>query len=285
MTRADVPRGALTIDLEDYFHVSAFDEVLSRRDWPTMPSRVVASTERLLALFAEAGAKATFFCLGVVAEQHPTLIARIAAEGHEIASHGYGHQRVNQLTAAEFAADITRAKALIEDAGGVAVQGYRAPSFSINAQTPWAHAVLAETGHRYSSSSHPIRHDHYGDPTAPRGPHWRDGVLEIPVSTLIVAGRRITAGGGGFFRLLPQLWFAHAARRLHAEGLAPNFYLHPWEIDPDQPRINGLPTRTAFRHYLGLRGCAAKLRRHLRAVNWQRMDVIYARQLADQGTA
>ena len=271
------PIGALSIDVEEHFHVSAFEGAVNRDDWPSMPSRVAQNTARLLDMFAARGAKATFFTLGIVARDHPDLVRRIAAEGHEVASHGWDHRRVFTQSRDEFAADVSRAKATLEDLSGQAVRGYRAASFSIDARTPWAREALAAAGYAYSSSSHPIKHDLYGDPNAPRGP-YRDaesGLIEIPVSTIHRFGRRVTAGGGGFFRLLPLRWFTSAYQRLDAENMVPNFYLHPWEIDPGQPRFNAAPLRSRLRHYTGLSRCAQKLDRLLTARRWTRMDDAY----------
>lgn len=267
---------AMTIDVEDYYHVHAFKNAIDRADWAGMESRVEANTHRMLDLFAESGARATFFTLGLVAAEHPGIVRRIVADGHELASHGWGHHAVFEQTREAFAEDVTRARTILEDTGGVAVKGYRAPSFSINAATPWAYGVLAEAGYVYSSSSHPIAHDTYGDPDADRAPHRTGpGILEIPVTVGGFGSRRIPAGGGGFFRLFPLGWFRRAHRQAEAAGLVPNFYLHPWEIDPEQPRIKGAPLRSRFRHYVGMAGCEAKLRRFLGIQNWIRMDEAY----------
>lgn len=268
----------MTIDVEDYFHVHAFKDSIDRADWPTIAPRVENNTYRLLDLFAETGTRATFFTLGCVAARHPQIVRRIVAEGHELASHGWDHWAVFEQHRETFKADVTMARDLLEDVGGVRVAGYRAPSFSIDARSPWAYDVLAEAGYTYSSSSHPIRHDAYGDPSAERGPH-RDnlsGLIEIPVTTVRYGKRRAPAGGGGFFRLFPLGWFQSAHRRARREGLTPNFYLHPWEIDPSQPRVKGAPLRSRFRHYVGLSRCEAKLRRLLQESGpWTRMDEAY----------
>jgi len=275
------PQGAMTIDVEEHFHVSAFADVIDRADWPNHTSRVYDNTDRMLSMFAEAGIKGTFFCLGIVAEQHPDLIRKIADQGHEVASHGWEHWRVFEQTEREFITDICRARNLLSEISNQPVHGYRAPSFSIDHRTPWAYAALAKAGHKYSSSSHPIKHDHYGDHNAPRTP-WKDtqsGIVEIPVMTVDIAGNRPACGGGGFFRLMPQKWFEHTSKRAIKQGLIPNFYLHPWEIDPHQPRVKNLDAKTRFRHYVGLKSCETKLRKHLRALDWQRMDRVYAGHL------
>lgn len=267
----------MTIDVEDWFHVSAFAGTIDRADWPSLESRVEANTDRLLALFEAAGVRGTFFTLGCVARAHPALVQRIHGAGHEIASHGDRHHRVQELSPDAFAADVDHARKTLQDMTGAPVEGYRAPSFSIGPHTPRAYEALARAGHGYSSSISPIAHDHYGDPHAPLTP-CRDpatGILEIPVTALTVLGRRWPAGGGGFFRVLPGAWFRAALRRAEAEGRAANFYLHPWEIDPGQPRVNGAPLRSRLRHYAGLSRCAARFARHLDAARWGRMDDIY----------
>ncbi len=271
--------GAMTIDVEEHFHVSAFAGVLDRADWPKQQSRVEANTHRLLDLFAAHQAQATFFCLGCVARAAPGLIRRIAAEGHELASHGDRHFRVFEQSRAEFAEDLRRAKGAIEEAGGRAVSGYRAPSFSVDARSPWAYEVMAETGHGWSSSSHPIKHDHYGDPTAPRSPHREPtaGIWEIPVSTRMVRGRRLPFAGGGFFRLAPLFWTRSGLDAYAQEfGIAPNFYLHPWEIDPDQPRLKGAPLKSALRHRIGLGRAESRLAALLAERRWRSMSEAYA---------
>ena len=275
-------RNALSVDVEDWFQVGAFEHVIDRSDWESLPRRVEANTDAVLALFDEAGVKATFFTLGWVAERHPALIRRIADAGHEIASHGYDHKRVFTLTEAEFRADLARARGLIEDAAGQRITGYRAPSFSIDPRTPWAHRVLAEEGYAYSSSVAPIEHDHYGWRSAPRFA-WRPvegaDLIELPVTTADLAGRRLAAGGGGFFRLLPYGFSNWAIRRVNArDGRPAIFYFHPWEIDPDQPRIARAPLRSRLRHYTNLSEMRGKLLKLLRSHQWGRTDAIAAEQ-------
>ncbi len=273
------PINAMTIDVEDYFQVSAFEGHIDRAQWDALPSRVERNTQRILDLFAKEGVQATFFTLGWVAERHPALVRRIVEEGHELASHGYAHVRVTQQTPAEFRADVERAKRLLEDTGGVEVRGYRAASYSIGAENLWALDQLAETGHRYSSSIYPVHHDLYGMPEAPRfafRPRGDDGILEIPISTLSLGGRNIPCGGGGFFRLYPYAFSRWALRRLNrAEGQSGMFYFHPWEIDPEQPRQAGVGLKTRTRHYLNLGRMESRLQRLLRDFTWGRMDRIF----------
>lgn len=273
-------RNALSVDVEDWFQVGAFEDVISRDSWESLPRRVEANTDRVLALFDEAGVKATFFTLGWVALRHPALARRIAAAGHELASHGWDHKRVFTMGETEFRADIRRARSAIEDAAGQRVSGYRAPSFSIDARTPWAHRVLAEEDYAYSSSVAPVAHDHYGWPDSPRFA-WRPvagaDLIELPVTTVAVAGRRLAAGGGGFFRLLPYRFSSWAVRRVNAdEGRPAVFYFHPWEIDPGQPRVAGASWKSRLRHYTNLSGMQHKLLKLLRQYEWARTDEVAA---------
>lgn len=271
-------RNALTVDVEEHFQVAAFERTIAREDWAHAESRVEYSTGRVLDLFAARGVRATFFVLGWVAEKHPQLVRRIVADGHELASHGYDHTRVHQFTAEQFRADVTRTKAILEDLGGVAVRGYRAPSYSINGRNLWALDVLQETGHVYSSSIYPIHHDLYGMPEAPRFPfRFRpDGILEIPVTTVSIAGRNLPCGGGGYFRLLPYGAFRWALQRVNrADRQAGLFYFHPWEVDPGQPRVSGAPLKSRFRHYLNLDAMHGRLERLLGDFRWGRMDEVF----------
>ena len=275
---SSAPRaGALTIDVEDYYHVHALANVIDRADWDTLPSHVEANTNRLLDLFAAKEATATFFTLGSVGQRFPQLLHRIVAEGHELASHGWAHYAVHQQTRAEFHEDVRRARETLEDIGAAPVRGYRAPSFSIDTTTPWAYEVLAETGHSYSSSSHPIAHDHYGDADAPRHPFVEPsaGIVEIPITTLQFGKRRYPGAGGGFFRAFPLAHSRMVLRRMAKEGVAPNFNLHHWEIDPDQPRYKEAPLKSRMRHYIGLSRCERKLSRLLDGMAWTRMDRAY----------
>lgn len=273
-------RNALSVDVEDWFQVGAFERVIDRAEWDALPRRVEANTDRVLALFDEAGVKGTFFTLGWVAARHPALIRRVAEAGHEVASHGWDHRRVFTMSAGEFAADLGRARSAIEDAAGQRVKGYRAPSFSIDARTPWAHSVLAERGYQYSSSVAPVRHDHYGWPDSPRFA-WRPladaDLIELPVTTVDVGGRRLAAGGGGFFRLLPYAFSSWAVRRVNVREERPAvFYFHPWEIDPDQPRLKQAPLKSRLRHYSNLSEMHRKLLRLLVSHPWARTDEVAA---------
>jgi polysaccharide deacetylase family protein (PEP-CTERM system associated) len=275
-------RHALSVDVEDWFQVGAFEKVIDREDWDSLASRVERNTDAVLALFAESGVKATFFTLGWVAHRHPALIRRIVEQGHELASHGWDHQRVFTMDAASFGADLMRTRGTLEDAGGVAVTGYRAPSFSIDKRTPWAHRVLAEQGYGYSSSVAPVRHDHYGWPEAPRfayRPLADADLIEVPVTVADVAGRKL-ATGGGFFRLLPAALTNFAIRQVTGEGHAAVFYFHPWEIDPGQPRVANAPARSKLRHYSRLGAMAGKLRTLIGRHDWGRMDAVVATERA-----
>lgn len=269
---------AMSVDVEEWFQVGAFEQVIDRADWDGLASRVVDNTAVVLDMFARAGVQATFFTLGWVAERRPALIRRIVAEGHEIASHGWDHRRVFTMNAEAFRADLARARAVIEDAAGTPVTGYRAPSFSIDARTPWAHAVLAEEGYRYSSSVAPVAHDHYGWRQAPRyafRPLPDAGLIELPVTVAEVAGRRL-ATGGGFFRMLPAAITDFAVRQVNAEAQPAIFYFHPWEVDPDQPRVADAPLRSRIRHYSRLGAMAGKLEGLLARHAWGRVDAVIA---------
>lgn len=268
---------ALTVDVEDYFQVSAMAPHIARESWDSQPCRVERNVQRLLALFAQHQAHATFFTLGWIAERYPQLVRDIVAGGHELASHGYGHLRASDQNPADFAADVQRAKALLEDLGGKAVQGYRAPSFSIGHTNPWAFDVLLESGYRYSSSVYPVHHDHYGMPDAPRFPYAaRPGLTEIPITTTRVMGRNLPAGGGGYFRLAPYSLSRWALRRVNDIDRQPAiFYMHPWEIDPDQPRVAGTGLKTRFRHYVNLSRTEARLGHLLDDFKWGRVDKVF----------
>lgn len=277
-------RNALSVDVEDWFQVGAFERVIARDAWDSLPRRVEANTDRVLALFEQAGVKATFFTLGWVARRHPALVRRIAAAGHEVASHGWDHRRVFTLEPGEFRADLVEARAAIEDAAGTAVTGYRAPSFSIDARTPWAHPILAELGYAYSSSVAPVAHDHYGWRESPRFawlPVAGSPLIELPVTTVDVAGQRLAAGGGGFFRLLPYAFSNWAIGRVNrAETRPAVFYFHPWEIDPDQPRVTGAPLKSRLRHYTNLSTMEPKLLKLLGEHRWGRTDDVAESELA-----
>jgi polysaccharide deacetylase family protein (PEP-CTERM system associated) len=276
----------MTVDVEDFFQVQAFAGCVERSSWDGMPRRVEANMDRILALFSEAGITATFFVLGWIAERHPGLIHRIVAQGHELASHGYAHIPVHEQTPEAFRSDIGRTKKLLEDIGGVPVRGYRAASFSIGASTLWALDVLAEAGYDYSSSIYPIVHDHYGMPDAPRFA-FRSGdssILEFPMTTLPLLGRNLPCSGGGYFRLLPYAVSRWALRRVNKRDRRPCiFYFHPWEIDPDQPRLAAAPLKSRVRHYLNLGRMEARLRHLLVDFEWGRMDHVFLRDGGPEG--
>jgi polysaccharide deacetylase family protein (PEP-CTERM system associated) len=274
---------AMTVDVEDWFQVQAYAQAIPRAAWDTLPRRVEENTQRLLDLLQQAGVHGTFFTLGWVAERHPALVRRIVADGHELASHGFGHARADSQTPQEFLADVSRARALLEDLGGVAVSGYRAPTFSIGPANPWAWDMLAEAGYRYSSSIYPVRHDLYGVPDAPRFPYRprQGGIVEIPMTTLRMFGRNLPCAGGGFFRLLPYRVFRLGLRRFRAhERRGGVFYVHPWEIDPDQPDVPQASRRSRFRHRVNLEATEGRLRLLLRDFAWDRLDVVFASDLA-----
>lgn len=277
-------QNALSVDVEDWFQVGAFETVIDRKEWDSLECRVERNTDAVMALFEETGVKATFFTLGWVAERYPALIRRIVDVGHEIASHGYGHDRVFTFTPAQFAADIERTRKILEDTSGQQVTGYRAPSFSIDQRTPWAHEILAEQGYSYSSSVAPVKHDHYGWADAPRfafRPVAGSDFLEIPVTTAQLGPKRLAAGGGGFFRLLPYAFSRWAIRQVNDDEQRPAvIYFHPWEIDPDQPRVANAPIKSKLRHYTKLDVMADKLRRLPKDFQWARLDSIVAREQA-----
>ncbi len=268
---------ALTIDVEDYFQVSALAPHFPREQWDAVPCRVERNVDLILALLEERGATATFFTLGWVAERYPQLVRRISDAGHEVASHGYGHERASAQTPEQFRADIRLARAVLEDITGRAVVGYRAPSFSIGLANLWAHDCIAEAGYRYSSSVYPVKHDHYGIPDAPRFPYRLDnGLVEVPVTTMRWMGRNWPAGGGGFFRLLPYAVSRWQIRKVNREDRRPAiFYFHPWEVDPGQPRVREATAKTRFRHYVNLERTEGRLRRLLADFRWGRADEVF----------
>jgi polysaccharide deacetylase family protein (PEP-CTERM system associated) len=272
------------VDVEAWFQVGAFEDVIARDSWAGLGDRVDRNVKEILALFDEAEVKATFFTLGWVAQRHGPLLREIAARGHELASHGWDHRRVFTMDRAEFADDIARARKAIEDAAGTRVTGYRAPSFSIDRRTPWAFMELAQQGYAYSSSVAPIQHDHYGWPEAPRFAFkplpWAP-LIELPVTTALFGGKRLAAGGGGFFRVLPYAFSRWAIRQVNRrEGRPAVFYFHPWEIDPGQPRVAGAPLRSRLRHYTKLAQMAPKLRQLVHEFAWGRMDALAHREAA-----
>lgn len=273
---------AFTIDVEDYFQVSAFSRYIPRSEWETRDCRVEHNIDVILGILAEHQVRATFFTLGWIAERYPRIVRRIVENGHELASHGFGHHRATDQVAASFLADIRLAKIVLEDLSGQEVRGYRAPSFSVGPANAWAFECIEEAGYRYSSSLYPIRHDHYGAPDAPRFPHRvGPGLLEVPVATVRLFRRNWPAGGGGYFRLMPYRMSRWMLRRLNSrDGHPAMFYFHPWEIDADQPRIPGIDARTRFRHYVNLARTESRLRRLLRDFAWGRADEVFLERVA-----
>jgi len=272
---------ALTIDVEDYFQVSAFAPHIARSEWNTRECRVERNINCVLQMLADHDTKATFFTLGWIAERYPELVRLIVAQGHELASHGYGHERVTDQSEEAFFTDIHLAKIILEDLSGMAVQGYRAPSFSIGSANLWAFDCLARAGYRYSSSVYPIRHDHYGMPDSPRFAYEvRPGLIEIPITTLRVLKRNLPSSGGGYFRLLPYVVSRWMLGRVNASDRESGvFYFHPWEIDTEQPRIAGISSKTRFRHYLNIDRMEGRLNRLLSDFDWGRMDQVFLDKL------
>ena len=275
-------RNALSIDVEDYFQVSAFAPYIRRSEWDTRECRVERNVERVLQLLADQDVKATFFTLGWVADRYPQLVRGVVDAGHEMASHGQGHERASDLTEEAFTQDVTRAKRTLEDITGQAVLGYRAPSFSIGSGNLWALDVLARVGYRYSSSVYPVAHDHYGMPEAPRFAYrLPNGLMEVPPTTLRLGGRNLPASGGGWFRLLPYAVSRAMIRRVNrVDGEAAVFYFHPWEIDAGQPRVSGIDARTRFRHYVNIARMENRLRRLVSDFSWGRMDQVFMQRQA-----
>jgi polysaccharide deacetylase family protein (PEP-CTERM system associated) len=283
--RPNAPPNAMTVDVEDYFQVYAFFHCIPRDSWDRYACRVEANVDRILAQFTAAGVSATFFTLGWIAERHKAMVRRIVDAGHELASHGYDHQRVDRMNPAAFREDLRRTRAILEDAGGTAVLGYRAPTFSIGVTTPWAFDLIAEAGHLYSSSVNPVQHDNYGMPDAPRVPYRPAGtdLWEFPMTTARLLGRNLPCSGGGYFRLLPYALFRHGFAGATAGERRPGiFYFHPWEVDPDQPRVPACGWKSRFRHYTNLSGMSAKLDRLLADFAWDRMDRVFAAELASR---
>lgn len=268
---------AMTIDVEDYFHVEAFASTIDRKDWDNLPQRVERNTERILDILAESGVQATFFVLGWIAQRYPALVRRIVAGGHELGSHGFNHMRVDRLSPEAFRADVRQSKRVLEDEGGVVVRGYRAPTFSISRNSAWAHPILLEEGYRYSSSVYPRKHDLYGSPGAPRtafGP--LPGFVEVPLTTVRIFHLDVPASGGGYFRLFPYRLTRWLVDRANCGYKVPAvFYLHPWEVDPDQPRQHHAPLLSRFRHYLNLSLTERRLRYLLNDFRWARMDRLF----------
>jgi polysaccharide deacetylase family protein (PEP-CTERM system associated) len=272
---------ALTIDVEDYFQVSAFAPHIARSEWNTRECRVERNVNRILDMLDQHHTKATFFTLGWIAERYPQLVRDIASRGHEVASHGYGHERASDQTPEAFFTDIQLAKVILEDLAGTEVKGYRAPSFSIGTANLWAFDCLLRAGYRYSSSVYPIAHDHYGMPDAPRFAfEVRPGLLEIPITTLRLLGRNLPSSGGGYFRLLPYALSRWMLRRVNqGEGEAGIFYFHPWEIDSAQPRVAGISSKTRFRHYVNIDRVEGRLQQLLQDFNWGRMDHVFSNKI------
>ena len=269
---------ALTVDVEDYFQVSAFEHSIQRSDWDSLEHRIAQNMSRVLQLFSDQEIKATFFMLGWIAERYPSMVSDIINQGHELASHGHGHQRVSDLTKEEFRQDIIRAKGTLEDLSGIPIRGYRAPSYSIGESSIWALDILVNAGYVYSSSIYPVKHDHYGFPKAPRFA-FRDiksGIVEVPITTVKVINKTIPAGGGGFFRFYPyplSRWIINRVNTLDRQPVV--FYFHPWELDPDQPRQTNISLKTRFRHYLNLDKTESRLELLIDDFNWGRLDDVF----------
>lgn len=277
MKKCFFSENALTIDVEDYFQVSAFSAHIARSSWDSLDCRVEKNIDIILLLLSNANTKATFFTLGWIAERYPKMVRKILAEGHELASHGYGHERVSNLTREEFYQDVSRAKNLLEDIGGKIILGYRAPSFSIGNNNLWALEILEKTKHMYSSSIYPVRHDHYGTPDAPRFIYKSYGdLIEIPPTTFRLFERNIPASGGGYFRLYPYFLSKWMINQVNKKDNNPAvFYFHPWEIDADQPVVAGLSLLSKFRHYINLDKTEKKLEKLLKDFSWNRIDKIF----------
>ena len=276
---------AMTVDVEDYFQVQAFAHCVSRTDWDGIAPRVETNVDRILDQFAAANVRATFFTIGWIAERHPAMVRRIVAAGHELASHGWDHTRADTQDPATFQADVLRTRLTLEDIGGVAINGYRAATFSIGARNLWAFAELQAAGYTYSSSINPIRHDLYGMPDAPRVPFHPEGcdLWEIPMTTVRAFGRNWPCSGGGYFRLLPTFLYYQGLIRVNRNEQRPGiFYFHPWEVDPGQPRIADCGWKSQVRHYTNLSAMGPALDKLLRDFAWDRMDRVYAEVL---GTA
>jgi polysaccharide deacetylase family protein (PEP-CTERM system associated) len=276
---------ALTIDVEDYFQVSALAPYIARSDWDNRECRVERNMEEILGMLARHQTRATFFTLGWIAQRYPQVVRAIVDAGHELASHGYAHLRASEQSPEEFQEDIVRAKKLLEDIAGKPVIGYRAPSFSISQANLWAFDCLRSAGYEYSSSIYPIAHDHYGMPDAPRFAHQVHGLLEIPASTFRFMDRNWPASGGGYFRLFPYELSRWMLRRVNEQDReSAMFYFHPWEIDPQQPRIPGINAKTRFRHYVNLEKMQAKLDRLLGDFAWGRIDEVFIGKGADSSS-
>jgi polysaccharide deacetylase family protein (PEP-CTERM system associated) len=272
-------KNAMTVDVEDYFQVSAFELYIAKEQWGTLPHRVERNTNKILDLFEERSIKATFFTLGWVAERYPELIKRIVLDGHELACHGYEHIRVTEQTPEQFRDDVSRTKKLLEAISGIEVKGYRAASYSICANNLWALNILQEEGFKYSSSIYPVKHDLYGMPDAPRfiyEPIKNQDFKEIPITTVRFGDKNLPCGGGGFFRFYPYALSKWAFNRVNnRENESGIFYFHPWEIDPEQPRQHGLNLKTRTRHYLNLHQMENRIKRLLTDFSWDTMENVF----------
>jgi polysaccharide deacetylase family protein (PEP-CTERM system associated) len=276
----DLITNAMTVDVEDYFQVGAFEKIINPKDWDSFPCHVEENIDRILTMFDDHNVKATFFTLGWIAQRYPEVVRRIIQGGHELASHGYGHLRVTDQSREVFLEDVSSAKKILEDIGGVQILGYRAPSFSIGDQNLWALDVLRETGHIYSSSIYPIQHDHYGMPSAPRFAFYPidndETFIEMPVTTAMVMGKKRPCGGGGFFRLLPYAMSRYAMEKVNKDdGQSCIFYFHPWEIDETQPRMDSASLKSKFRHYVNIKQMEPKIRKALRDFDWAPMAKVF----------
>ncbi|WP_334013454.1 XrtA system polysaccharide deacetylase [Alteromonas sp. S167] len=265
----------MTVDVEEYFQVEAFANQVSVSSWGSFKSRLEGQIDILLEVFEHHDVKATFFTLGWVAKSCPNVIKKIVNQGHELASHGFMHQHITRQSQEEFRQDIQSAKKILEDVSGSAVLGFRAPCFSIRHDNDWAHEEIALAGYHYSSSSYPINHDLYGVPNAPSTPYrLGNGLLEIPVTTCKLMGKTLPAGGGGYFRLLPYAFFKFLLNKSLLSGGPANFYTHPWEFDPEQPRLPG-DFKSQFRHNVNQKHAANKLRRLCNDFSWGTMQECY----------
>jgi peptidoglycan-N-acetylglucosamine deacetylase len=281
------PFQALTVDVEDYFQVAAFDACIKPENWDQFPQRAANNTRRLLDLLDKTGSKATFFVLGWIAERNPDLVREIDARGHEVASHGYAHAKADTMTPDAFYQDVLKARLLLESIIGKPVIGYRAPSFSIGKQNEWAFSKLKEAGYTYTSSTYPIVHDHYGTPDWPQTPYLRnEGIWEIPMPVLNRWNMQLPIAGGGYFRLLPY-WISRSFIRkyLNTASSPYMFYFHPWEIDPKQPRIEQAPARSKFRHYVNLQRMEPKIAALLEDFNWRAVRNVYPELTSHPGSA
>ena len=274
----DKIQNAMTVDVEEYYQVSAFEKAIDRKEWESINSSVENNVARILSLFDDKQVKATFFVLGWVAERHPQMIKSIVQNGHELASHGYSHIRVANQNKEEFREDVSKTKKILEDISGESVVGYRAASFSINSVEHWAHSELLESGYKYSSSVYPVVHDLYGVPDAP-GHAYRPfdaELLEIPLSALKFCGLRVPCSGGGYFRLFPYSLSNYLINTYNKREKRPGiFYFHPWEIDTEQPRLDNINLKTRFRHYNGLEKMEGRLSKLCQSFTWNRMDKIF----------